>query len=59
LINIFTKVIEVSASCGICYLAYLGLKFVVTLQICKHPELSDEKVKCITRMIAKDRHHSI
>lgn len=31
------------------------LKAFVSWLICKHPRLSDEKVKCITRMITKDK----
>ena len=39
------------------------LKAFISWLICKHPILSDEKVKCITRMIAKDKkpydHHNL
>ncbi|WP_313069756.1 hypothetical protein [Lacrimispora sp.] len=35
---------------GICYVS----KIIVVFMICKHPELSDDKVKRITKMISKD-----
>ena len=56
--EVLTKILMVLGVPGICYLTWLGLKFVVTLLICKHPELSDNKVKYITRLIAKDKHQS-
>ena len=30
-----------------------GIKFFAVFMICKHPELTDEKVKCITNMVSK------
>ena len=30
------------------------LKFAIALLICRHPELSNKKVKYLTRMITKD-----
>lgn len=53
-----TQFIKILSCTGLCYLGYLSLKLVVTILICRHPELSDEKVKYITRMIAKDRHQA-
>ena len=47
-------------SCGlygfIGYCLWLAVKVIVTAMICKHPELSDNKVKYITRMISKNEH---
>lgn len=44
-------------SCGlfgfICYVLWIVCKLIVTAMICKHPELSDEKVKYITHMITE------
>nr|DAX07987.1 MAG TPA: hypothetical protein [Bacteriophage sp.] len=56
--DILTNVIRVLGCAGICYLGYLGLKLVVTILICKHPELSEKKVQYITRMVTKDKHQS-
>nr|DAH71436.1 MAG TPA: hypothetical protein [Caudoviricetes sp.] len=53
-----TNVIRVLCCADICYLRYLGLKLVVIILICKHPELSEKKVQYITRMVAKDKHQS-
>ena len=53
-----TQLLKVLVSVGVCYFGYLILKLVVTILICKHPELSNEKVKYITHMIAKDKHQS-
>lgn len=38
------------------YYLWLKVKIKVTEMICAHPELSDEKVKYITRMISKNEH---
>lgn len=53
-----TQLLNVLGCAGICYLGWLAIKLVVTILICKHPELSNEKVKYITRMISKDKHQS-
>lgn len=53
-----TQMINILGCAGVCYVGCLIVKLVVTILICKHPELSDEKVRYITRMIAKDRHQS-
>jgi len=58
LFDILTNVIRVLGCASICYLGYLGLKLVVTILICKHPELSEKKVQYITRMVTKDKHQS-
>jgi hypothetical protein len=39
---------------GICILSGYILKYLVVLLICKTPQLSDDKVKSITKMISKD-----
>lgn len=39
---------------GICILSSYLLKYLIVLLICKTPELSDDKVKSITKMISKD-----
>jgi hypothetical protein len=38
---------------GICICGSYILKYEVVVLICKHPKLSDEKVKAITKMISK------
>ncbi|WP_448902221.1 hypothetical protein [Eubacterium sp.] len=55
---VLTKILNILGYTGLCYFGYLILKLVVTILICKHPELSNEKVKYITHMIAKDKHQS-
>lgn len=39
---------------GICIIGRYILKYAVVLLICKHPELSNDKVRSLTRMITKD-----
>ena len=58
MLEVLTQLFKVLGSIGMCYFGYLILKLVVTILICKHPELSNEKVKYITHMIAKDKHQS-
>jgi hypothetical protein len=58
MLDIITLVIKVLGCSGICYILYLCAKLVTVSFVCKHPELTDDKVKYITRMIAKDKHHS-
>lgn len=58
LLEVLTQLLKVLGSAGICYFGWLILKLVVTILICRHPELSNEKVKYITNMISKDKHQS-
>jgi hypothetical protein len=58
LLVVLTKILNILGYTGLCYFGYLILKLVIAILICKHPELSNEKVKYITRMIAKDKHQS-
>ena len=58
MLAVITLLLKVLGCTGLCYFGYLILKLVVTILICKHPELSNEKVKYITRMISKDKHQS-
>ena len=44
---------------GGCYLGYLILKGYTIHKVCEHPELSEQKVKAITSMVAKDKHQKI
>ena len=53
-----TEILKVLGCVGLCYFGYLTLKLVVAILICRHPELSEKKVKYITSMIAKDKHQS-
>lgn len=55
---VLTQFFKVLGCAGLCYFGWLFLKLIVTILICRHPELSNEKVKYITRMIAKDKHQS-
>lgn len=59
--GIILRVLSQLATCGVlgfvAYIMWLTVKVVVTNMICKHPELSDDKVKHITNMIAKNKHH--
>ena len=58
LLVVLTEILKVLGCVGLCYFGYLILKLVVTILICRHPELSEKKVKYITNMIAKDKHQS-
>nr|DAE28763.1 MAG TPA: hypothetical protein [virus sp. ctmTa7] len=58
LLETLTQIIKIFEPVSICYLGYLGLKMFTIIHICKHPELSDEKVKYITTMVSKDKHNS-
>ena len=55
MLEVLTQLLKVLGSIGMCYFGYLILKLVVTILICKHPELSNEKVKYITEMISKNK----
>lgn len=57
LLVVLTKILNILGYTGLCYFGYLILKLVIAILICKHPELSNEKVKYITRTIAKDNKH--
>ena len=54
MIKIIIHLISILGVIGICCIANLGLKLIVTHMICKHPELSNKKVKYITQMINKN-----
>ena len=58
LLVVLTQFLKILGCAGLCYIGCLALTLVVTILICKHPELSNEKVKYITNMVAKDRHQS-
>ena len=58
LLVVLTEILKVLGCVGLCYFGYLTLKLVVAILICRHPELSEKKVKYITSMIAKDKHQS-
>ena len=58
LLVVLTEILKVLGCVGLCYFGYLTLKLVVAILICRHPELSEKKVKYITSMIAKDKHKS-
>ena len=55
---LLTQLLKILGYTGVCYFGWLLLKLIVAILICRHPELSNEKVKYITRMIAKDKHQS-
>ena len=38
------------------YVLWLATKIIVAAMICKHNELSDDKVKYLTHMISKNQH---
>ena len=58
LFEVITQLFKILGNCGLCYFGWLLLKLIVAILICKHPELTNEKVKYITHMIVKDKHHS-
>lgn len=58
MLDTLTQFVKIFGPVSICYLGYLGLKLFTIFYICKHPELSDEKVKYITTMVSKDKHNS-
>ena len=58
MLEVLTFIFKVLGASGICYILLMGLKLATVNIICKHPELSDNKVKYITKMISKDGHHS-
>jgi hypothetical protein len=56
LLEVFLRLISAGIIGGVCYILWLVLKLIVTHMICKHPELTNEKVKYITNMISKNKH---
>lgn len=56
--GLLLEVLKIISMPSICYICYLGLKLFTLNKICKHPELSDNKVKYITNMIVRDKHKS-
>ena len=58
MLDVLLMIAKVLGCSGICYALYIGAKLVTVNFICKHPELTDDKVKYITRMMAKDKQHS-
>ena len=45
LLVVLTQFLKILGCVGLCYIGCLALKLVVTILICKHPELSETKVK--------------
>lgn len=58
MLGVLTNLFTILGCSGLCYILFLALKLTVVILICKHPELSDDKVKYITNMIAKRRQQS-
>ena len=58
--DLILKILPQLVSCGlfgfIAYIVWIIAKLAVTNMICKHPELSNEKVKYITNMMGKNKH---
>ena len=55
-LDIMLKLVACGLFVFIGYILWLVCKIVVTAMICKYPELSDNKVKYLTRMIAENKH---
>lgn len=55
LLDVLIIIAKVLGGSGLCYVLYMCTKLVTVNLVCKHPELTDDKVKYITRMIAKDK----
>ena len=58
MLGVLTNLFTILGCSGLCYILFLALKLTVVILICRHPELSDDKVKYITNMIAKRRQQS-
>lgn len=58
MLEVLSLIFKVLGCSGICYVLYLCAKLMTVSFVCNHPELTDDKVKYITRMIAKDKHQS-
>lgn len=60
LLDVLTQLLSVLGNVGLCYFGYLILKLVVTILICKYPNLSNEKVKYMALneglMYMRDKH---
>ena len=54
LFTVLTNLIGILGTSAFIYVIQLISKLVVTFLIVKHPEMSDEKVKSITRMFSKN-----
>ena len=57
LLETLTQILGNLGCVGLCYCGWLILKLIVTILICRHPELSEKKVEHITNMISKNTHH--
>ena len=51
-IYVLTKVLTVLGTTGICFALSLIIKLGFTWIVCKHPELSDDKVKYLTQIFS-------
>jgi hypothetical protein len=58
MLEILTYVLKIIGIPSICYIFYQGAKLIALHAICKHPELSNDKVKYITKMFTKDKYKS-
>lgn len=56
LMGVIIPIIKVLGSVGLCYAASLIVRFGIAVLVCRHPSLSDDKVKYITQMFSKDHH---
>lgn len=54
--GLLLEILKLISIPSFCYICYLGLKLFTLNMICKHPELSDNKVKYITNMVTKNKH---
>ncbi len=57
LFNLVILTLKVLGCSGLCYVLYIISKLVTVNLVCKHPELTDAKVKYITSMMSKDIHY--
>ena len=58
MLGVLTNLFTILGCSGLCYILFLALKLTVVILICRHPELSDDKVQYITNMITKRRQQS-
>lgn len=56
LVGVIIPIIKVLGSVGLCYAVSLIVRFGIAVLVCRHPNLSDDKVKYITQMFSKDYH---
>lgn len=54
--SVLILILKILGGSGLCYLACLFVKCFAIVYICKHPELSDQKVKAITKMVSKGKY---